>query len=258
MSRPTQGVVLGFSLVLSSCGAPPKPAPQWADDLRALSAAVSELETQVDTRSQAPHTLRGSPRPAVSSSRTGGASGVRPAALPEAISRFAVVTPGLVRIHPDELEELTVRARSIAALDAGGAAHLILHYGETRSGLVQAVKLLHLMQPSIRGRVLDRLRPAEVRAVLDQQVEIDGAPRGSDEPAERPEPIREPAPTPAADRRAVGRFVVAGHGQGGWTTVLDTTTGIVYNYREDIDGKSRWVPITHSLLEKDHPTTVRK
>ena len=37
------------------------------------------------------------------------------------------------------------------------------------------------------------------------------------------------------------------------TPPLKDATGIVYNYREDLDGKSRWVPITPSLLEKKRP-----
>src|SRR5690606_16318936 len=45
----------------------------------------------------------------------------------------------------------------------------------------------------------------------------------------------------------VGRYQIAGSGDGAWRTVLDTRTGAVYNYRS-VDGRPGWWPITTPLV----------
>lgn len=88
---------------------------------------------------------------------------------------------------------------------------------------------------------------------LDRGVVCDPAPTGAlgvPAPLPAPAPRSEPSrglPEPGGPL-PVGRYQIAGVGEGAWRTVLDTRTGVVYNYRS-VDGSPGWWPITTPLVE---------
>ncbi|MCA8955272.1 MAG: hypothetical protein KDC87_04310 [Planctomycetes bacterium] len=187
---------------------------------------------------------------------------LRDRAEPEG-SRLATLAVGELTLRRDERPELQRMAGTIAALTPERAVALLLDYGRTPLGLAQAIKILTLMPDRTRASILERLRPAELRAVLDHTVvqeptaEQPSAPAASSAqkpaPATKkptPDPAKSPSPAPRID--PAQRFVLAGYGQSAWQTLLDTRTGVIYNYRA-VDGRMQWVAITHSLLDTVTP-----
>jgi hypothetical protein len=161
-------------------------------------------------------------------------------------SRFVTIEPGRLTITEDEYEGLNPLVQSIAAMKPQRTAELVIDYGRTRSGLIRAIKALHLLDAEQRALVLHELRPAELRAILDSPVTHE--PRTTGEGTSGTPPSRETSPqSPRESTAPAQRYQIAGAGQSAWQTVLDTATGVVYNYR-NIEGQMKWVPITSPLL----------
>jgi hypothetical protein len=164
--------------------------------------------------------------------------------------------PGLIEVSADERPAVLTLARDLAAFPAARSADIVLEYGKTTTGLARAAKVLALMEPAARNGIIKTLRPAEIRTLLEMQVVDPLAPPLAPPPAPaatgRAADASANQSPPAADRiesttatATPRRFVLAGNGTDAWKTLLDTATGVVYNYRGET-----WVPITRPLQPK--------
>jgi hypothetical protein len=79
-------------------------------------------------------------------------------------------------------------------------------------------------------------RPAAVRATR-----LRSPPPVTPQP--RPQPRPRPTPSGREGEAPRGRFQLAGVGKTAWQTVLDTQTGVIFNYRM-VAGRAVWIPIT--------------
>ena len=215
-------IIVALSL-LSSCAAPQYEAISPNTELRALTGnpTRSLLGSRVE--------------PTVTQAEAS-------AALP---SRFSHLESGKITIAEDEYQSLVPLSTSLAALKPDQVMELVVDYGQTRDGLIRALKLIHLMQQSQRTAVIELLRPAELQTVAESPVvHMPGSNQSSTptlDPANPGVVLGTMDVTPSARR-----YQIAGTGQTAWQTILDTATGVVYNYR-NVDGRPQWVPITIPL-----------
>ncbi len=236
------------SIWLSSLAACSTPAPVTGlgTELAELTKMVATLENQASPKGTPSGDTTASP---ARGSRTEVQARDATRAQP-APSRFAPLLTSELTIDAHEKTELESTAENIAALDPDRALDLILDYGKTAPALTRAIKILALMKPAKKAAIVKLLRPSEIRAVIDHRVTI--APAAKPVATTQPTPQSQPAKN-ASTAPTSQRFVLAGVGQTAWQTLLDTTSGVVYNYRI-VDGRSRWVPITHSLLDRVSPS----